>query len=170
MAKPIHALDFLANPEKHAAAPFIAVFGDEAYLKREVLTALRSKVLGEDDGEFCFTALQGRDAEYRDVADELATLALFGAGKRLVLIEAGLTGILGAAVSLGVARILDSVISQFARRFLEQRIRQDFDFDIFVYSFTDVLIVVVIAITICMVASLLPARRAAKLDPVLAMK
>ena len=62
------------------------------------------------------------------------------------------------------------MISQFARRFLEQRIRQDIDFDIFVYSFTDVLIVVVIAITICMLASLLPSRRAAKLDPVVAMK
>ncbi len=88
----------------------------------------------------------------------------------LMLIEAALTGILGAIVSLGVARLVDSAVTRFARRYIETRIREDFDFAIFVYTFSDALIVAAIAITICMLASLLPSRRAAKLDPVVAMK
>jgi len=88
----------------------------------------------------------------------------------LMLIEAALTGILGAIVSLGAAFLVDAAISQYARRYIEKQIRQDFDFSIFVYSFSDLLIVSVIAIGICMLASLLPSRRAAKLDPVIAMK
>ncbi len=89
---------------------------------------------------------------------------------RLMLIEAALTGILGALVSLAVARLIDSVITGFARQYIETRIRDDFDFAVFVYSFGDALVVTAIAITICMLASLLPSRRAAKLDPVVAMK
>ena len=88
----------------------------------------------------------------------------------LMLIEAAFTGILGAIVSLGVARLIDSVVSQFARPFIETRIRHDFEFSIFVYSFSDALIVTAIAVIVCTLASLLPSRRAAKLDPVTAMK
>ena len=88
----------------------------------------------------------------------------------LMLIEAAMTGILGAIVSLGAARLIDSVVSQFARRYIEDRIREDFDFRVFVYSFSDILIVAAIAVFICMLASLIPSRRAARLDPIEAMK
>lgn len=90
--------------------------------------------------------------------------------RRLMLIEAALTGILGAIVSFGAALVIDFGISQFARRYIETRIEHDFNFSIFVYSYGDILIVAAIAIVICMLASLLPSRRAAKLDPVEAMK
>lgn len=90
--------------------------------------------------------------------------------RQLMLIESALTGVLGAAVSFGVARLLDSVISRFARRYIETRVRQDFDFDVFVYSIGDGLLVAVIAVVICTLASLLPSHRAAKLNPVEAMK
>jgi len=90
--------------------------------------------------------------------------------RRLMLIEAALTGILGAIVSLGVARLIDTAITRFARQYIESRIRDSFDFDIFVYTISDAFIVTAIAIVICMLASLLPSRRAAKLDPVVAMK
>ncbi|QEG24036.1 ABC transporter permease [Mariniblastus fucicola] len=88
----------------------------------------------------------------------------------LMLIEAAFTGVLGALTSVGLAWLLDSVISRFARPYIETRIRQEFDFQIFVYSVGDILIVVAIAIFVCMLASLIPSRRAAKLDPVEAMK
>jgi putative ABC transport system permease protein len=88
----------------------------------------------------------------------------------LMLIEAALTGILGALVSLAAARLVDPVITGFARQYIETRIRDDFDFAVFIYSFSDALIVAAIAIAICMLASLLPSHRAAKLDPVVAMK
>jgi len=88
----------------------------------------------------------------------------------LMLIEAALTGLLGAIVSIGFAFLIDAAMSQYARQFIEHKIRHDFDFKIFVYSANDVLLICVIAIVICMLSSLLPSRRAAKLDPVVAMK
>jgi len=81
------AIDFLAQPGKHPAAAVCAVFGDEAFLKREVLAAIRSEVLGQDQGEFSLTTFVGRDATLRDVRDALATASLFGSGRRLVIVE-----------------------------------------------------------------------------------
>lgn len=90
--------------------------------------------------------------------------------RSLMLIEAAFTGFLGAAIALIVARGIDSIVSQFAKRYIETRIRQNFDFSIFVYSIGDAMIVVSIAVAICMLASLLPSSRAAKLDPIEAMR
>jgi DNA polymerase-3 subunit delta len=82
----IAALDYLASPPKHPARPVCVVFGDEPFLKSEVLSALRAATLAEDEGEFSWRAFVGDEAEPRSVFDELATVALFGGGKRLVLI------------------------------------------------------------------------------------
>lgn len=87
MADALHALDYLDKPGKYPAAPVCVVFGDEPLLKREALRALRQQVLGEDEGDFSLSVLAGRDAQPREVFDELSTVALFGAGRRLVLIE-----------------------------------------------------------------------------------
>jgi DNA polymerase-3 subunit delta len=64
-----------------------AVFGDEAYLKREVLIALGRQVLGGDDGEFSRSTFVGKEAQLREVLDALATVSLFGSGRRLVIVE-----------------------------------------------------------------------------------
>ena len=53
---------------------------------------------------------------------------------------------------------------------IETRIDQSFAFRIFVYSTGDILLIGSIAIGVSMLSSLLPSRRAAKLDPVVAMK
>ncbi len=87
MPDSLHALDYLDRPQKHPPAPVCVVFGDEPFLKREVLLALRRAVLGDEEGAFSLTTLTGRDAQPRDVFDALATVALFGPGQRLVLIE-----------------------------------------------------------------------------------
>ena len=81
------AVDFLAHPEKHAPGPVCAVTGDETFLKREVLAAIRSQVLGDDEGEFSLTTFAGRDVQLRDVLDALGTTMLFGSGRRLVIVE-----------------------------------------------------------------------------------
>ena len=47
----IPALDFLSNTSKYEVKPVCAVYGDETFLKREVLTALRAMVLDGHDGE-----------------------------------------------------------------------------------------------------------------------
>ena len=90
--------------------------------------------------------------------------------RNLVLIEAVLTAVLGVIFAYGLTRLIDLISSHFARLYLEQRLDQSFDFNIFVYSGLDFLLVVGVAIVVCMLASLLPSRRAAKLDPVVAMK
>ena len=90
--------------------------------------------------------------------------------RNLVLVEAFLTGLIGALVSVGFAFLIDAATSQYARQVIETRIDQSFDFRIFVYSTGDILLISSIAIGVSMLSSLLPSRRAAKLDPVVAMK
>jgi DNA polymerase-3 subunit delta len=82
----VAALDYLARPEKYPVRPVCVVFGDEPFLKSEVLAALRAATLSEDEAEFSFRTFAGDEAEPRSVFDELATVALFGGGKRLVLV------------------------------------------------------------------------------------
>jgi len=86
MAKKLHAVDYLAAPEKYPARPVCVAFGDDAFLKRHVLEKLRQEVLGGDDADFSFSAFEGRKALLSEVLDELATVAMFGGGKRLVVV------------------------------------------------------------------------------------
>ena len=81
------ALDYLMQPQKYAPRPVCVLFGDESFLKRQAMLRLREAVLGGGDGDLSFTTFEGRAAALRDVLEELATLAMFGAGKRLVLVE-----------------------------------------------------------------------------------
>jgi DNA polymerase-3 subunit delta len=64
-----------------------AVYGDDAFLKSEVLIAVRGQVLEGEEGEFGLTTFTGREVRLREVYDALATVSLFGAGRRLVIIE-----------------------------------------------------------------------------------
>lgn len=83
----VHAFDFLAE-KTHAPAPTCCVlFGDEPFLKGLSLAELRRLVLGADEAEFALTRFDGRNAEWRSVADELFTVGLFGAGRRLVVVD-----------------------------------------------------------------------------------
>ena len=94
MAKPaaakagaVGALDYLATPIRHPARNVCAVYGDDAYLKSEVLSTLRLDVLGGDQDSYSFGTFAGREAKLRDVLDALATVSLFGGGRRLVVVE-----------------------------------------------------------------------------------
>ena len=87
MSKAIDALDYLAKPKKHPAGGVCVAFGDDPFLKRHVVGRLKQEVLGEDDGEFSLSAFEGRNTELRDVLDELATMAMFGGDRRLVVVE-----------------------------------------------------------------------------------
>lgn len=87
MPKPTEALDFLAHPQKYPASPVCVVFGGESFLQRQAVVELRRQVLSDEEGDFSLTVLSGEKAELRDVTDELATVALFGGGKRMVVIE-----------------------------------------------------------------------------------
>jgi len=87
MGKALHAIEYLAQPEKHPPRPVCALFGDEPFLRRQSLLCLRAAVLGGGEGEFSFSTFEGRSAALRDVLEELATKAMFGPGKRLVVVE-----------------------------------------------------------------------------------
>lgn len=87
MAKSVPAFDYLAQPGNYAPQPVCALVGAEAFLVREVLVRLRRAVLGEQDAGFSQAVFEGPKAEWQDVAAELATRAMFGPGKRLVVVE-----------------------------------------------------------------------------------
>ncbi len=86
-AKAIPALRYLARAGEIAPRPVYVLFGDEPFLKAEVLELLRSVVLGGEDAEFCYRVFEGDEAESRTVFDELATVALFGGGQRMVVVS-----------------------------------------------------------------------------------
>ncbi len=85
--KPVPALDYLAQPDKHAPKPVCAVFGNESFLRRQAVLCLRSAVLGGEDGDFSLSAFEGRGTLFRDVHEVLSTVAMFGGGKRLAVVE-----------------------------------------------------------------------------------
>lgn len=87
MAAALHALDYLAAPEKHPASSIAVVFGDEPFLKRLAGRKLRETALGEGDAEFSHTAMSGSSAQLSEVLDELSTVALFGGGRRMVTVD-----------------------------------------------------------------------------------
>jgi DNA polymerase-3 subunit delta len=85
VSRTIHALDFLPHPEQHPPAPLSVVFGDEPFLKRLVLGHLRRAVLGEEETPFAMW--DGPTAVWREILDELSTRAMFGGGRRLVVVD-----------------------------------------------------------------------------------
>lgn len=87
MSASIVALDFLAKVDSHAPKSVCVVFGDDAYLKRQVVAAIRQSVLTTDDAELSLCKADGSEAELRDVMDELSTMSMFGGGQRLVIVE-----------------------------------------------------------------------------------
>ncbi len=87
MAKSLHAVDYLAKPEKFPPQAVCAVYGDDSFLKRQALLLLREAVLGGEEAEFSLSTFEGKRTLWPDVYEELATLAMFGGGKRLVVID-----------------------------------------------------------------------------------
>jgi len=87
VAKPVHAADYLdAAEDRYPPGPVCVLFGDEPFLKRQVLARLRRTVLGEGEGDFSLATFEGPAALLPDVVEELGTLAMFGS-RRLVVVE-----------------------------------------------------------------------------------
>lgn len=85
MPKNPSGLDYLLAPEEHKLGPLCAVSGDEAFLKREVLHAIRRQACGED--EFAWNTFTGKESEWRDVRDALSAVSLFGSGAQVAVVE-----------------------------------------------------------------------------------
>jgi DNA polymerase-3 subunit delta len=86
----MEALPFLdkasANPPGVQVQPIYVLSGEEHFLRRQVLAALRRLVLGAEDDGFNLSSHPGDKAAYAAVRDDLATLPFLG-GRRLVLVE-----------------------------------------------------------------------------------
>jgi DNA polymerase-3 subunit delta len=79
-------LTFLDRAAKLKPQAVYVVPGDEPFLKRQVLAALRLLVLGTDEGGFGLTAHPGDKVSFATVRDDLETLP-FLSPRRLVVVE-----------------------------------------------------------------------------------
>src|SRR4051812_2195201 len=80
------SFSFLERTPRGDPKPVYVVHGDEDFLKRQVLTALRAFVLGSTDNTLGLSAHPGDKATFAAVRDELETLP-FLSPRRLVIVE-----------------------------------------------------------------------------------
>jgi len=80
------SLTFLERIGRLKPQPIHVVHGDEFFLKRQVLTALRKLVLGPEPEGFAQSTHPGDKASFAAVSNDLATLP-FLSPRRLVLVE-----------------------------------------------------------------------------------
>lgn len=83
--EPMDALAFLAKPPAKIG-PLYVLPGDEAFLKRHVLLALRARLFGEDADDSAVSTYPGDQADFAQVFDELSTVGFFHP-RRLVVID-----------------------------------------------------------------------------------
>ncbi len=105
---------------------------------------------------------------------EFGILKAIGARDRhllsLMLFEGIITGVLGATCAVVGSMAISQLVAFFVRRQISQQLNFTFTDNIFAFTALEFVIVFAVAITTCALASLLPAWRAAKLDPVVAMR
>src|SRR5262245_46582701 len=77
----MHAIDFLREPSKVPVKPVYAVYGDDAFLRGETLTAICREVLRGDEDELGMVRFAGDDATLADVLDEVRMLPFFSKRK-----------------------------------------------------------------------------------------
>jgi DNA polymerase-3 subunit delta len=82
----VHAIELLREPGGVPVKPLYAVFGDDAFLRREVLREIRATVLPGEDDELSVARFAGAEASLADVLDELRTLPFF-ARTRVVIVD-----------------------------------------------------------------------------------
>jgi DNA polymerase-3 subunit delta len=88
MSGTLPVLDFLSTASSPRPTGVCVLFGDEPFLKRLALQTVRKLVVGDDrDVPLTSHDCEERMPDWRDVADELATVSLFGGGPRLVMLQ-----------------------------------------------------------------------------------
>jgi DNA polymerase III subunit delta len=82
----MQAMEFVRTAESFEPKPVYALFGDEAFLRREALSGIARSALGPDYDELACTKFPGETASLADVFDEVRTLP-FLAKARVVVVE-----------------------------------------------------------------------------------
>jgi DNA polymerase-3 subunit delta len=80
------SLTFLQGTAKAKPRPIYVLHGDEHFLKRRVLAALKTIVLGAEDNDFGLSNHEGDKAVWAEIHDELETLP-FLTPRRLVVMD-----------------------------------------------------------------------------------
>lgn len=80
------SLAYLERAKRSTSQPVYVLHGDEAFLKRQVLEALRVQVLGDSADDFGLSQYAGDKIEFAAVRNELETLP-FLCPRRLVIVE-----------------------------------------------------------------------------------
>lgn len=84
----MHATEFINRSADQLLPPMIVLFGAERYLKQQALRSIWIQAYGDaDSASELATTIDGREAEWRAVADELKTISMWG-GQRCVCINA----------------------------------------------------------------------------------
>ncbi|MCL2348025.1 MAG: DNA polymerase III subunit delta [Planctomycetaceae bacterium] len=91
-SKGLHATEFLGQAKPDESKSVYVLFGDDAFLKSQVLKRLRKLILADDDAEFSLTRYEGNQATFATVLKELSMMTMFGGGqfgggRRLVIID-----------------------------------------------------------------------------------
>lgn len=90
--------------------------------------------------------------------------------RRLMLCEGAGLGAVGAAISVSLSWLLGKIGDGFLRSHVESQVNENLNDGLFHFGVIPIILVTLLAITICIVASLIPAIRASRLDPVVAMR
>lgn len=82
----VRCMDFLDRKRKPAIPAVVVAFGDEEFLRRQAMLAVRTAIVGEEPSDFVFSEYEGDTARLADVRDDLFTPPFLGE-RRLVLVE-----------------------------------------------------------------------------------
>jgi putative ABC transport system permease protein len=102
---------------------------------------------------------------------EIGLMKALGMGRRKIFaifsIEAGLIGLWGALVAVALANIVGRVGSHIA----STTVLKDFEgMQLFSFPLVSTLLIILLVVAIAVIAALLPARRASRLDPIEALR
>lgn len=81
----MHAIDFLREPSKVPVKPVYALFGDDAFLRKESLTEIARAVFHGAEDELGVVTYSGDQATLADVLDEVRMLPFFSKRKVVVV-------------------------------------------------------------------------------------
>lgn len=105
---------------------------------------------------------------------EIAIMKSIGAQdrdiSRIFLLEGMLIGFLGGVLGLILGYLLSRMTGDTIRQILEQRLNEPFGDEIFAYPFWLIVATPLLAMAVTTIASAIPARQAAKVDPVATLK
>ena len=89
---------------------------------------------------------------------------------KLMIAEGAILGGIGAAIAILLSVLIGFLGQSLLKMYVESRMQTEVGGNLFQFSLLPALLILLISVTLCVTASLLPAWRAARLDPVVAMR